>query len=167
MTIVFVCTGNTCRSPLAVAAWRADAPPELKSVEVLSAGLAAQSGQGAARNSVAVAKTWGVDLSSHRARLLDEKLVARADIICTMTQDAAFAVRAYFTAPNVRVLGEFASEREDDERLSSLLEENIAVAPDISDPFGGSLEHYETCGAEIRRAVRGLITAVRTGEISK
>jgi protein-tyrosine phosphatase len=166
MTIVFVCTGNTCRSPLAVAAWRAFAPPELAHVEVLSAGLAAQEGRGVARHSQTVARGWGVDLSSHRARQLEDDLVARADLICAMTGEGAFAVRSYFAAPCVRVLGEFRCQCEEDKRLSALMGEDGTLGRDIIDPYGGSLETYEACGAEIRRAVCGLVNAVRNGEFA-
>ncbi|HEX8551291.1 MAG TPA: hypothetical protein VF681_07010 [Abditibacteriaceae bacterium] len=167
MTIVFVCTGNTCRSPLAVAAWRAQATRDVAHVRVLSAGLAAAEGQRAAGNSTLVAKKWGVNLSEHRARQLDDDMVEKADLICTMTSDAAFAVRSYFAAPNVRVLGEFRCQCDEDRRLSALLEEDETLSRDISDPFGGSMETYEACGEEIRRAVCGLMNAVRSGEIAQ
>ena len=166
MTIVFVCTGNTCRSPLAVAAWRALASEDVTDVEVLSAGLAAGGGRPASRHSQSIARGWGADLSSHRSRQLDDELVARADLICTMTGEGARALRSYFAAPCVRVLGEFRCRCEEDERLSALLDEDGTLLRDISDPYGGSLETYEACAAEIRRAICGLMNAVRAGEFA-
>lgn len=166
MTIVFVCTGNTCRSPLAVAAWRALATEDVAGVEVLSAGLAAGEGRPASRHTQAIARQWDVDISAHRSRQLDDSLVARADIICTMTGEGARALRSYYAAPNVRVLGEFRCHCEEDERLSALLDEDNTLLRDISDPYGGSLETYEACAAEIRSAVCGLINAVRSGELA-
>lgn len=165
MTIVFVCTGNTCRSPLAVAAWRANVPSDMADVEVLSAGLAAHDGRAAARHGQTVARGWGVDMSAHRARQLDDELIERADLICTMSNDAAFAVRSYFAATQVRVLGEFRCRENEDARLSALLGEDETLSRDIGDPYGGSLEMYEACGVEIQRAICGLIQAVRNGEV--
>jgi protein-tyrosine-phosphatase len=124
-------------------------------------------GRGAARHSVTVARGWGVDISGHRSRQLDDELVARADLICTMTSDGAFAVRSYFAAPCVRELGEFKSQCDEDTRLSALLGEDETLARNIGDPYGGSLETYEACGAEIRRAVCGLVNAVRNGEFAR
>ena len=119
MTIVFICSGNTCRSPLAVAAWHAlhnvsassaKGFDLVREIEVNSAGLAAPEGAPASPNTIAVAREWGIDLSGHRARPLSESLVRTADLICTMTSSQAAAVDAYFAsmARNVRVLGEFS-----------------------------------------------------------
>jgi len=170
VTILFVCTGNTCRSPLAVAAWRAlESAPDVK---VLSAGFAARSGSRAEPLAVAVARTWNVDLSSHRARQLDETLM-QSDLICTMTASSAQMLRENFPdcAAKIRVLGEFIpmdkKAETDKDRLAQLLE----IAPcelqaqDINDPFGGSLENYQICGAQIQRAAGGLAAALRRGEL--
>ncbi len=208
MTILFVCSGNTCRSPLAVAAWRAlDADEQQESkrrsgrrcedrlgwragVRVGSAGLAAQAGAPASARATAAASDWKADLSSHRARRLDEQLACEADLICAMTQEQAATVRARFgIAPDkVRVLGEYEarfvrlthddapsksasraarSEHDrDTEQLIRLLgadewTKDIGSGHDIADPFGGSLEAYRSCAAQIRRAVAGLRAALR------
>jgi protein-tyrosine-phosphatase len=189
MTILFVCSGNTCRSPLAVAAWRvlnasATSPAQgldpIGNIEVISAGLAAAEGAPASPHAVAVACDWGVDLSLHRARSLSESLVRTADLICTMTTSQAAAVSTYFsTAKNVHVLGEFsrfcgeARERRnpEEERLALLLEDTTthklcdAGNCDIFDPYGGSLEAYRSCANQIRRAVAGLAAALRQGQV--
>ena len=191
MNILFVCTGNTCRSPLAVAAWQAcqreaestqassgeaTAAKENANGGVESAGLAANVGASANRNSISVAREWGIDLSSHRARQLNQKMVSGADLICTMTEDAAWGIRQHFgSAKNVCTLGEFAARAEaagdtasDAGRLRNLLDESEEDEPsahDILDPFGASLEVYQACGEQIRRAVRVLFREVQNGTV--
>jgi protein-tyrosine-phosphatase len=190
MTILFVCSGNTCRSPLAVAAWQASRVPDtaaakgfnaLHDIEVSSSGLAAAEGAPASPHTVAVAREWGVDLSLHRARSLSESQVRRANLICTMTSGQAAAVGNYFSAAkNVRVLGEFSQfcgatrepKNPDEERLALLLEDTITHqlcdstgSRDIFDPYGGSLEAYRSCANQIRRAVSGLAAALRQGQV--
>ncbi len=187
MTILFVCSGNTCRSPLAVAAWRALereqgalAQGALLETEVASAGTAAWKSGAATTHSQKIALSWKVDLSDHRARGLSQKLARGADLIITMTRRQAQNVRDQFGLPShrVRVLGEFANNRvlesgaqtkatrNDDQRFAALLNEAANNQElDIADPFGGSLEAYESCAAHIKNCVKGLRQALREGAI--
>src|SRR5687768_14158419 len=101
MKLVFVCSGNTCRSPLALAAWRVlqsrgEAPTE---VEVNSAGTMASSGYAAAKYSVAMAQEWGDDLSTHASQPLSDDLINTADHFFVMSYDQSFALREYFQIP--------------------------------------------------------------------
>jgi protein-tyrosine phosphatase len=110
MTILFVCSGNTCRSPLAVAAWSRLAGTDagiIDGANVVSAGAFASEGAPASRHAVAVALDWGYDLSAHRARQLRDEEVKRADLICTMTQSQADVLRDRYPgdAAKIRVLG--------------------------------------------------------------
>lgn len=153
MKILFVCSGNTCRSPLALAAWRAlekqrRAP---KNIEAQSAGTSASSGSPAAKYSVLLAQGWGEDLSTHASQPLRDELIETTDYFFVMSYDQAFALREYFQIPpsKIRMLGEF-DELEKGE---------------ILDPFGGSREAYETCAAKIFRSVEGLATALKSGTL--
>lgn len=134
MTILFVCAGNTCRSPLAVAAWRAldveegavsieNASEDALPIAVDSAGLSAQKGGFATAHAQKIARNWRTDLSSHRARLLTQKLARGTDFLVTMTSAQAQNVRADFGLPShrVRVLSEF----ETSPRANRVLEERI------------------------------------------
>jgi protein-tyrosine-phosphatase len=167
MRLLFVCTGNTCRSPLAEAAWRAFGAPILlqqgeRSV-AMSAGLAAVPGQGAAKNSKQVAQGWGQDLSDHRSRRLTAELANATDYIFTMTKSQLDSVQSLY--PNVRSfhLGAFAAAKilpPHQQRLTELLNSVCAPAStpdehehDIPDPIGCSLEAYQACGEIIHRAV--------------
>ncbi len=92
--VLFVCTGNTCRSPLAEALCKKKLADRLGCAEeelpqrgflVLSAGVAAQEGEAAAEPAVAVAREYGADLTRHASQPLDMALAAQADHLVCMT----------------------------------------------------------------------------------
>jgi len=152
--ILFVCSGNTCRSPLALAAWRAleekgQAPPD---VEADSGGLMVSGSSPASKHAAAIARNWQQDLSTHRAQMLDIKTSQSADWIVVMNMSHAFALQEYLGVDEKKVflLGRFDAQHGDDE---------------ILDPFGGSREAYETCALRIRRAVGNLAQAIANQEI--
>lgn len=154
MQLVFVCSGNTCRSPLAFVAWRAavaQLPPgegakRLARVGVASAGLQAVNGTPATKGAIAVAKTWGQDLSLHRARNLNPQILAATTHFVTMTAEQSAALHYGYSVPMER---------------TRLLGQCLGAAPgpasEILDPFGGSIEAYETCGEHIRQSVAALV----------
>ncbi len=146
--ILFVCTGNTCRSPLAEGLFRKFLADRLAcSVEelpdrgytVLSAGLAAAEGGPAAPESVEVARMYGADLESHASQPLTDELLANADYVITMTQSHRDSI--LFARPDVA------------ERVSLL----SSLEADIADPIGGGWKEYVTCGEEIARHLQALL----------
>jgi protein-tyrosine phosphatase len=153
MNILFVCSGNTCRSPLALAAWRAlqkqGCAPQ--NVEAQSAGLMAGEGSPAARHSVAIAREWKDDLSTHVSQPLTYEMAKTAAAIFVMSSEHLYSLREYFdiSPEKVHLLGAF-----DD-----------AENYEILDPFGGSREAYETCAARIFHAVEAVAEAIKRGEI--
>lgn len=163
---MFVCSGNTCRSPLAWAAWQVvvrQAPPAqrawLQSVAVSSAGLNARAGAPASELARRVAARWDVDLSGHRARPWNGQ-GARADWIVAMTGAQVAQMRFALetrapaaVAPRVRALGLPVADG-DESKWPSLF--RPGQTNDIFDPYGGSFEAYEECGARILRGVRAL-----------
>jgi protein-tyrosine-phosphatase len=85
MHILFVCTGNTCRSPLAEALLRHELDQRnVEGIDVSSAGTGAWDGAPASEGAYLVALEHGLDLSAHRARLLTRDLVRQSDLILTM-----------------------------------------------------------------------------------
>ena len=140
MQVLFVCSGNTCRSPLAEAALRAALGPDAARVQLSSAGIAAADGLPASIASVSVAARDGVDLSSHRSSRATAERVRTADLVLAMEQVHLDAVRALGADPS----------------RSHLLSNWPAPGEpglSIEDPFGGSIEAYEECWRRIQRHV--------------
>jgi protein-tyrosine phosphatase len=129
--LLFVCTGNTCRSPMAEAIAR-HRLGELgwEQVEVGSAGVAAYSGSPASEGSLHAAGAHGLDLSGHRATLLTDDLAKGADLILTMSPSHLMRVTELGAADHAALLTTYADG----------LEEAAGVA--IPDPIGGSDEEY-------------------------
>ncbi len=145
MNIVFICTGNTCRSPmaqaLALAELRRD-PTRFADVAIASAGLFAAAGAPASTGAQTVAQAHGLDLSDHRAQQLTAAHVDAADKLWTMTKDQAAYLAAQYPDAADRI-EPFAAE-------------------DISDPYGGDTAAYEKAYQDIAAAF-----ADRIGELEK
>lgn len=137
-TVLFVCTGNTCRSPLAevlckrMLSDKLGCDPEQLAAHgfrVESAGLAAQAGWEAASEAVAVAQAMGADLSRHCSQPVNAEQLARADFLLTMTHSQLRVLQGLRLGIEPRL-------------LSSQLQ-------DIDDPLGGTLDVYEDCARQI------------------
>ncbi len=141
-TVVFVCTGNTCRSPLAeaLAARRWPGAPAMS-----SAGLQAADGQAAAEPSRVVAAERGADLSDHRSRLLDAGIVAGADWLIGMTRSHVAQINARLPQDASVKVGLLGCPNQDLRDRSTPAEEEVA------DPFGASVETYRTVADQLER----------------
>ncbi len=126
--ILFVCTGNTCRSPMAEGLLKKMAQEHQLPVEVQSAGLAAFAGVPAAPEAVEACRERGVDLSTHQTQPLGKTLVVESDLILTMTDKHKEMILKKMPA-----LGE---------KVSMFSEYAGAGIEDIDDPVGQPVEVY-------------------------
>ncbi len=92
--VLFICTGNTCRSPMAQAIFNKYCADNGIDAAADSAGIAAASGMPASENSVLVMKEIGVDLSSHSAKPISRELLEAADLIVCMSEGHAEMLKA-------------------------------------------------------------------------
>lgn len=146
MHLLFVCTGNTCRSPLAeVIARRYVQESGGPAITVGSAGTGAWPDSPASDGSLLVALEHGLDLSRHRSRVLSEELVREADLVLTMGPQHRERAEGLGGVGRSWLLTEFSG----------------ADGRTISDPFGGDLGVYRATFDELEREVRGVIDRVR------
>ena len=106
--VLFVCTGNICRSPLAESLLERALKDRGLEVQVTSAGTGAWDGAPASEGAYLVGLERGLDLSGHRARLLTRELVEVADLILTMARHHRARVDELGGEGKVFVLGEYA-----------------------------------------------------------
>src|SRR5437588_2387167 len=151
-TVLFVCTGNVCRSPMAEGIFR-HAVCGRGEFRVLSAGLGAMEGQPPSSYAVEAVKELGIDISGQRSRMLTPGLVAEADYIFGMTHSHIDTVVLLypFAAEKTFLLREF------DETLDQF-------EKDISDPIGGSYEVYLNCRDQIEQGIASLLRFLEHGE---
>ena len=135
MIITFICTGNTCRSPLAEGLFKKLCPE----YEVYSAGLSAVSGDIVSENSVVAAKDYDVDISSHRAVSLSRELLIKTDLFVCLSYSHAMQLVNLVGKKRIYVLGN-----------------------GISDPYGCSLEVYKKCAEEIYNGLLKLKEDLKT-----
>ncbi|MBA2689025.1 MAG: low molecular weight protein arginine phosphatase [Gemmatimonadaceae bacterium] len=139
--ILFVCTGNTCRSPLAEGIARKILVDRLRNdVDVSSAGIDAWDGGAATDEALLVGIERGLDIGSHRSRKLTREIVRDSDLILTMSPQHLTAARRLGGEEKTHLLSQYASAGESDRM--------------IRDPFGGDLEAYRSTADDLQGQVQ-------------
>lgn len=146
--VLFVCTANICRSPIAVGLFRKIL--EEKRIEgewqVESAGTWGLDGEPAAAKSLAVMENKGIDISDHRARSVDRDLLESFDLILTMERGQKESMQMEFSQSAERIY---------------LLSEMVDQIHDVDDPYGGVISEYEDAAEEIEQYIlNGLDTII-------
>jgi len=139
-TILFVCTGNICRSAMAEGLLKDRLAREGKEqiIQVRSAGIWGLDGQMASAHAILAMDQRGIDIRGHRARTLTQKEVDQADLILAMAQAHADAIRKYFKRWEGKLF---------------LLSEMVGKKFDIEDPYGAPLSAYISCVTRIAEII--------------
>lgn len=140
MEILFVCTGNTCRSPMAEGLMNLAAERENLPIHASSCGLAAISVP-ASENAVAAAAELGADISRHTARQVTEEQLCRADVVLCMSARHLYALKNAFPKYSDKIF--------------------TLSGRDIADPYGGTLDDYRKCAVQIRDAIDSILSALK------
>jgi protein-tyrosine phosphatase len=142
-SVLFVCTGNQYRSPIAAEVFRMQLAEDGRSAhcKVDSAGTWAFSGQHVPLDAAELARSFGVDINNHQTRLLDAKMLKDSDVVLVMEEGHKEAIQS-----------EFPFARNKVHLLSQVVE---GVAYDVPDPAGA--------GEESRIIIRDLVAMIRAG----
>ncbi len=148
MKILFVCTGNTCRSPMAQGIAKNIAEQKGYNDEIVSAGIMADVNSCVSEFSVMALKDFDIDISSHNPTQLSVNHLEEADIILTMTHSQKeFIIKS---APQHK------------DKIKSLGE--YSLQGDISDPYGLDFNTYKNCAHQIKEAVLNLYERIKSNE---
>ena len=144
MRVLFVCTGNTCRSPMAEGYFKHLCEKAgKKEISVSSAGTHAPLGRFPSDEAIAVMRDEGIDISQHRSVPLDAQMLELADLIVCMSSAHRFHVGSIKASAmkKTRLILEFADKKEQD----------------LGDPFGGNKQLYAYCFHEMKGSLENLL----------
>lgn len=150
--IIIVCTANICRSPMGqglLAHALAGQPAPLNKLKVISAGVAARTGELASENSVFALKRVGIDISGHRSTALTQQLLDQALCVLVMTDShkSMIEIQAAPVPKNLHLFREFLPKN---------------ARKEIVDPYGSSVKVYEACRDEMVEAIPSIVAYLKT-----
>ncbi|WP_102401450.1 low molecular weight protein arginine phosphatase [Haloimpatiens massiliensis] len=145
MKVLFVCTGNTCRSVMAEAIFNSYCNE--KNIFALSAGLSVIPDSIASQNAVEVVEqNLNINLSNRKAIQIDKEIIENSDVILVMTSYIKDIIKKYFPKYSDKIF---------------TLNDYIGVSGDISDPFGGNIEVYQNTFFELKNKIFLLIGKIK------
>lgn len=156
MNVLFICTGNTCRSPMAEALFRKMVGTD--QIEINSAGIAAINGDIASPHAQKVLLNKNID-HQHTSKSLTPSLVDWADLILTMTYSHKMMVLSRFSESTGKVytLKEYVTDEQE-------LDTDKLLNWDIADPFGGDYGIYEKTAEELEESLQKLHSKLKKRE---
>ncbi|QGU00720.1 hypothetical protein SYNTR_2126 [Candidatus Syntrophocurvum alkaliphilum] len=145
-TVLFVCTGNTCRSPMSQALflkYLRQSSLNSNDFKVYSAGIYAMDGMPASEEAIKTLEKEGIDLSNHQSRVIDDKLIKKADLILTMTRNhKELLIDQYpYKADYIFTLSDYSQDIEED----------------VVDPFGQDRQAYYECYLQLKGLIQKTI----------
>lgn len=149
MKVLFVCTGNLCRSPMAEYLMREMARQQGIEIEVKSAGIWAVHGEPPTEETIAVLQELGIDAKSHRSKPLDWDLLDWADLILTMEEWQKRQILAKLPEKSGKVF---------------TLPEFVGEDGEISDPYGNARHTYRQVRDQIRKLVEEALRKIVRAE---
>ena len=147
MNIIFICTGNTCRSPMAKIIAEAEFKKAGIKASLFSAGVAVYTEAPASEHAINIAYENGLDLSGHISQPVTEDILLSADLALTMTNHHKSRLLNIYPDCSNKIF---------------TICEYTGTNGDVSDPFGGDKQEYEECFGQLRGLIEKLAEKIKS-----